>query len=83
MSANKVSTLPAIAGEGLAADAVAFCAKRKETRSGRRKRQVGGDHFGGLISAAERQPLVRTSIMSSIGLIKLVEVVTSSAALVI
>jgi hypothetical protein len=82
MSANKVSTLPAIAGEGLAADAVAFCAKRKDIRSGRRKRQVGGGHYGGLISVEERQPLVRTSIMSSRGLVKLVEVTTSSAAFV-
>jgi hypothetical protein len=83
MSANKLSTPRSPAGDGLAADAVAFCAKRKEIRSGKRKRQVGGDHFGGLISAAERQPLVRTSVMSSRGLVKLVEVATSSAAFVI
>jgi hypothetical protein len=83
MSANKLSTLRSPAEDGLAADAVAFCAKRKEIRSGMRKRQVGGDHFGGLISAAGRQPLVRTSVMSSRGLVKLVVVATSSAAFVI
>jgi hypothetical protein len=83
MSANNRSTLHDVAGEGLAADAVAFCAKQKESRSGRPKRQVDGRQFGGLLSAEVRQPLVRTSIMSSTGLIVLVEVTTRSVAFVI
>lgn len=43
MSANKLPILPDAAEEGLAADAVAFCAKREEGRSGQVNRQAAGN----------------------------------------
>src|SRR5689334_23276401 len=79
MSANNLSTVPDATEDGLAADAVAFCAKRKQIRSRRRKRQAGGDHLGGLISAEERQPLVRSRCMASAGLVKWVGLIVPEA----
>ena len=60
MSANNLSTLHGVAGEGLAADAVAFCAKRQEGRSRRAGRQATGVFLIDLVSL--RQAIFRRMV---------------------